>query len=66
MIKTQLVSKEKINEIIETREERGLFLTQDGDKYIAVDNTDGEAWTEEYNDITEAVQYLYYYEKPIR
>lgn len=43
-----LIKPEKALEIIETREPLGLFIAKDGEKYIAIDNTDGNAWTEEF------------------
>ena len=43
-----LIKPEKALEIIETREPLGLAIAKDGEKYIAIDNTDGNAWTEEF------------------
>ena len=52
------IRPERAQGIIETREPRGLFLTKEGNKYVAIDNTDGNAWTEEFKKITVAMAWL--------
>lgn len=63
MKEIEAVSIEKINEIIEKREPRGLFLAREpkGARkrlFIAVDNSDGKAWTEEFEKFSEARKWL--------
>lgn len=44
--------------IITKREPRGLFYQKDGDITIGIDNTTGEAWTEEFNTLDECLAWL--------
>ena len=39
-------------------EPRGMFYIEDGDKIVAVDNRDGYAFTEEFDTIEDAVNWL--------
>lgn len=52
------VSIEKIGEIIKTYKPLGLFLGVEGKMFIAVDNLTGEAWTEEFKEEQDAIDYL--------
>lgn len=45
----QKVSPEFANAVIETREPRGMFWHTSEGRFVGIDNTDGEAWTEEFN-----------------
>ena len=54
----QEVSLSELDDIIEDRSPRGLFLSKDGDKYIAVDNSSYDAWTEEFDDREDAIAFL--------
>lgn len=59
----EAVSVEKINEIVERQEPIGLFLAREpkGTRkrmFIAVDNSTGEAWTEEFEKFSEARKWL--------
>lgn len=56
------LSEEQLNNVIRTFEPKGLFYheTRDG-IFIAVDNTTGEAWTEEFNSYMRAQKYLLRY-----
>ncbi len=46
----QKVTKEEILKIIDTREPLGKFYRIEGKTIIAVDNSTGDAWTEEFKD----------------
>lgn len=50
-IDIELVNHEKALQIIESREPLGLFISKDGEKYVAIDNQTGDAWTEEFNSL---------------
>ena len=54
------VTTADLSAIIETREPRGLFLAHDNQsgKFVAVDNKNGEAWTEEFLTERKAIQWL--------
>ena len=59
-MKTTKVTPAELSAIIETREPRGLFYSYDSnvDKYVAVDNRNGEAWTEEFPPERKAIRWL--------
>ena len=44
--------------VIDLRTPSGLFLTKEGRKWVAVDNTTGDAWTEEFSRKRQAVRWL--------
>ena len=48
-LKIQRVSSGVLGQVIEHRTPCGLFLTKEGRKWVAVDNTTGDAWTEEFS-----------------
>jgi len=52
------VSSDKMSEIIETRKPLGLFIRKDNGIWIAVDNSTGDAWTEEFKNHTAASKWL--------
>lgn len=60
----QVVAIEKINEVISSRRPLGLFLSRGhrvgGKKgsFIAVDNSTGNAWTEEFKNLSDAEEWL--------
>lgn len=59
----KFVLKEEISEIISNFDknisnEEGKFLTVEGNKYIAVDNETGDAWTEDFDNIKDAIDWL--------
>lgn len=47
-----------IQDIIVNRRPKGLFLCQEGLRWVAVDNSTGDAWTEDFSEKLEAVQWL--------
>ena len=53
------LGSKKANEIINTREPKGLFLHQDGDGFVAIDNQDGRAWTEDFKNKEVAIKWLF-------
>ena len=57
-----IISNEEASKIIDTREPLGLFLIDGKDtltgKYVAIDNTTGDAWTEEFLTEEEAINWL--------
>ena len=56
--KIQRVSSEILGRVIEHRTPSGLFLTKEGHKWVVVDNTTGDAWTEEFSRKRQAVRWL--------
>lgn len=36
----------------------GLFYLQEGDKFVGIDNSDGNAWTEEFSDKESCLRWL--------
>ena len=57
-LKIQRVSSGILGQVIEQRTPCGLFLTKEGRKWVAVDNTTGDAWTEEFSRKRQAVRWL--------
>lgn len=52
------VDKRKAREIICKSKPLGSFYTKDGDNYIGIDNTTGDAWVEEFDDKGECLMWL--------
>lgn len=55
------VSSERMSEIINNpldQSNKGLFYSQNGDKFIGCDNTEGYAWTEEFDYILICQEWL--------
>ena len=52
------VSAKSLCEVIENRTPCGLFLAKEGHKWVAVDNSIGDAWTEEFPRKRQAVRWL--------
>ena len=58
MNEVKKVNTGTLNSIIETRQPSGLFYAQDNGTYIAVDNSTGDAWTEEFSNHDDCTQWL--------
>ena len=58
MSRLHWVCPEKVLDMIDFRTPLGLFLTKEGRKWVAVDNTTGDAWTEEFSRKRQAVRWL--------
>ena len=52
------VSEEQLRRVIQTYAPRGLFLAREGGVWVAVDNSTGYAWTEEFRSRRKAVRWL--------
>lgn len=50
------VSQQEANAIIEHRGPRGLFVLETGVEYIGIDNSTGDAWTEEFPGLIERLK----------
>lgn len=57
-IGTKKVSVEKLQEVIETREPKGFFYGEEGGVYVGVDNSGGDAWTEEFRTEEQCLAWL--------
>lgn len=58
MFEITKITKEEAHKIIETKEPEGLFWFINGDTFIAIDNSRGEAFVEEFHDKEEGLQWL--------
>ena len=65
MLLIHLVTKEVIFDIIvnyisnkNKQEQIGKYLTVFGNKYLAVDNSTGNAWTEDFTNLKDAINWL--------
>ncbi len=52
------VTREETNKIIDTRKPLGEFLEIGDNTFIAIDNSTGDAWVEEFEDIEECIAWL--------
>jgi DNA-directed RNA polymerase subunit RPC12/RpoP len=52
------ITKEQASEIIETRTQTGRFYTKESDLYIGIDNSTGDAWTEEFKTKKSCLKWL--------
>lgn len=52
------VDIEQLQKVIKHRSPCGCFLTKIGRKWVAVDNTTYDAWTEEFNQKRQAIRWL--------
>lgn len=52
------VTNNEASEIIETREPKGLFYTIENGSYVGIDNSDGDAWTEEFKSLSPCKRWL--------
>ena len=57
-IKIHRIRPEFLGQVIDHRTPCGLFLAKEGRKWVAVDNTTGDAWTEEFSRKRQAVRWL--------
>ena len=56
--KIHQVSSKKLTNVIDRRTPRGLFLTKEGRTWVAVDNSTGDAWTEDFRWKWQAIRWL--------
>lgn len=59
----KFVPLEKVSEIIENFNnnkptEEGKYLTVEGNRFVAVDNSTGDAWTEDFPKMKDAIDWL--------
>ncbi|MCD2345776.1 MULTISPECIES: hypothetical protein [Clostridium] len=54
-----VVSIKRANEIIDKCEPVGLFLVIEDDMFVGIDNSTGEAWTEEFTDLNKCLRWLH-------
>lgn len=52
------IDEEKAERIINTRKPLGLFVLDTGAGIIGIDNSTGDAWTEDFPDMTECLLWL--------
>ena len=58
-VKIKRVRPEILDEIIESRTPSGHFLAKEGRKWVAVDNSTGDVWTEEFSRKNQAIRWLH-------
>ncbi len=54
----QIVDTTVLDSVIETYQPKGLYLAYDGKWWIAVDNSTGSAWTEDFGNQSTAINWL--------
>lgn len=58
MVTISEITKEMAKEIIDTRKPLGAFWLKDGDSFVAIDNTTGDAWTEDFTEYESCIKFL--------
>lgn len=58
MSRIHYVSTARLREVIQSMAPRGLFLAREGRRWVAADNTTGDAWTEDFSRKRQAVRWL--------
>lgn len=58
MCEVKEITQAQAIEIIETRQPLGMFYHKEDGIYVGIDNTDGQAWTEEFPTIDECISWL--------
>lgn len=58
LIRCQRVSLGALRHIIHSRKPRGMYFAADGNRWVAVDNHSGDAWTEDFPDLDSALMWL--------
>ena len=56
--KVQWISPKQLMGVISSHAPMGRFLAKENGKWVAVDNSTGEAWTEEFFQMRQAVRWL--------
>lgn len=54
----RLISRERMHTIIDRYAPIGRYMTREGRKWVACDNTTGDAWVEEFDTMKQAVKWL--------
>ena len=57
-VKIKQISPEFLGKVIEDRTPCGCFFAKEGRKWVAVDNSTGDAWTEEFSRKRQAIRWL--------
>lgn len=58
MDRIRQVTDEQAEKIIGTRKPLGRFWRQDGQVYVGIDNSTGDAWTEDFKTFEECMKWL--------
>ena len=56
--KIHLVSSQRLRNMMDFHTPRGLFLAKENGKWVAVDNSTGDVWTEEFPQKRQAIRWL--------
>lgn len=56
--KAMRVNTQTLRKIIDTRKPRGRFYTQEGSRFVGVDNLTGDAWTEDFRSRRKCLKWL--------
>lgn len=59
-MKVKKITQKQATKIIDKRKPKGLFWLKEGEFYVAIDNSTGDAWTEEFKTKKECFDYLIY------
>jgi len=54
----KIIKPEQADSIIETRKPYGRFIVLENGWFVGIDNTTGEAWTENFKDLKNCLAFL--------
>ena len=52
------IQSEEARKIINTRKPLGKFFKREGDFFVGIDNSTGDAWTEEFDQLKDCIEWL--------
>ena len=58
LVSIEKIVKEEATAIIETQERRGLFWYEDNLRFVAIDNSTGDAWVEAFSTLGTCKKWL--------
>lgn len=53
-----IIKNDRLHKIIDERKPQGRFVSYQDTLWVAVDNRTGDAWTEDFNTLHEALEWL--------
>ena len=57
-METKKITQEEATKIIEERKPLGLFYLKNGNVYVGIDNSYGDAWTDDFKSLASCKRWL--------
>lgn len=55
----KIINSDEAKKVINTRKSRGNFLILENNGFTGIDNTTGDAWTENFTDLSKCLRWLH-------